>query len=497
MEEDYEIANPKADSLIHSIRSFGYDLSTALADLIDNSITASSKNIWIDFNWDGQSSWISIRDDGNGMTEQELVNSMILGSKNPLLPRPPSDLGRFGLGLKTATFSQCKQLTVATKAKDGAMALRCWDLDYVSKKEEWRLLRKGSENLAPGYFDKIEQGTFVLWDKLDRLVSNDVNVDDEKGQEVFLSHASQVKKHIAMVFHRFLEGKNSLRIWFNDRQVAPWNPFLLDQEATELLTVEPLFVNNKRIEVRPYILPHHSKLSNDDHSKAAGTKGWNAHQGFYVYRNKRMLVAGDWLGLGFQKEEHYKLVRIQIDIPNDLDEEWAIDVKKSKAKPPQNIRQDLKRIARITRERASNIYRHRGKIISRNTKTDFTYLWLQTVKHGKISYVINREHPLVQSSLNTLEGKDSELLSLIKMLEETIPIPMILLNYSEQPDNMRGPFEDSPPKELIVVLEESYKSLSKQGLSVDGIKGRLLLMEPFDLYPEHVISHCERLGGEN
>jgi len=491
MENDYEIANPKAGSLIHSIRSFGYDLSTAIADLIDNSITAMSKNIWIDFNWNGSKSWISIKDDGNGMIEEELVNSMVLGSKNPLLPRPPSDLGRFGLGLKTATFSQCKQLTVATKVKDGSIVIRCWDLDYVSKTEQWRLLKTGSQNLFLNDFENVVKGTFVLWDKLDRIVAEGVDVEDKKGHESFLNHASQVKKHIEMVFHRFLEGPNPLRIWFNERKVVPWNPFLIDQQATELLTVEPLFVENKRVEVRPYILPHFSKLSKEDHAKAGGTKGWNEHQGFYVYRNKRMLVAGDWLGLGFQKEEHYKLARIQIDIPNDLDEEWAIDVKKSKARPPHNIRQDLKRLARLTRDRASNIYRHRGKIISRNTKTDFTYLWQQTVKHGKISYVINRDHPLVKSSLSSLKKKNNEFYSLLRMLEETIPIPMILLNYSEQPDNLKGPFEEVPPKELIIVLDESIKALSKQGLTLDEIKRRLLHMEPFDLYPEHVTSQCE------
>ncbi|ECH9276646.1 ATP-binding protein, partial [Salmonella enterica subsp. enterica] len=136
------------------------------------------------------------------------------------------------------------------------------------------------------------------------VVDEEVKVDDDWAHDHFLEKAAIVKKHLAMVFHRFLEGPNPLKIWFNDKLVSPWNPFLIDLKATELLTVEPLFINGKRIEVRPYVLPHHSKMSQEDHAYGAGTKGWSAHQGFYVYRNKRMLVAGDWLGLGFQKEEH-------------------------------------------------------------------------------------------------------------------------------------------------------------------------------------------------
>ncbi|WP_270406034.1 ATP-binding protein [Paenibacillus timonensis] len=494
--DEYDIAEPKADSLIHSIRSFGYELSTAIADLIDNSITAKAKNVWVNFLWNGAASWISIKDDGIGMTQAELIRAMTLGSKNPLLPRPTNDLGRFGLGLKTATFSQCKQLTVGTKSKGENLVVRCWDLDYVSNCGQWRLLKQGSNNLEKEVFEGLEQGTLVVWDKLDRVVDEEVKVDDDWAHDHFLEKAAIVKKHLAMVFHRFLEGPNPLKIWFNDKLVSPWNPFLIDLKATELLTVEPLFINGKRIEVRPYVLPHHSKMSQEDHAYGAGTKGWSAHQGFYVYRNKRMLVAGDWLGLGFQKEEHYKLARIQIDIPNNLDQEWSIDVKKSKARPPQNIRQDLKRIAKLTRDRASNIYRHRGKVVSRTSSTEFIYLWQQSVKHGKISYKINREHPLIRECSNSIK-ENQTLETLLKMLEETIPIPMILLNYSEQSDNIKGPFEDEPPKELNAVLENSLKALINQGLTISDIKKRLLAMEPFDLYKEYVIARCEEFEEEN
>src|SRR6185437_13270719 len=149
------------------------------------------------------------------------------------------------------------------------------------------------------------------------------------------------------------------------------------------------------IKVKAYILPHISKITDKIHKQAEGPKGWNAQQGFYIYRNERMLVGGDWLGM-FRKEEHYKLARIMIDIPNTLDVEWQIDIKKSVARPPSNIRQELKRIANYTRSEAVKIYRHRGKAIQRALGHEFAMLWIEKVKHGKRFYEVNRDHPIIK-----------------------------------------------------------------------------------------------------
>ncbi len=303
--------------MLESLRAFGYTIQTAIADLIDNSISAETKNVWLQFDWDGSESCISIRDDGKGMTEEELVNAMRLGSRDPLQQRDAKDLGRFGLGLKTASFSQCRRLTVRTKAVAQNSAIRRWDLDYVGQTGEWRLLRSGASGSEKRLtaLEQMESGTVVLWESIDRVVGG-TKTDDSKDHSRFLEMIEDVEKHLAMVFHRFLERKNKLQIWINQRLIEPWNPFLTNEKATQWLPEENLYFQEDRVVVQPYVLPHHSKVDSQTYEKATGPNGWNAQQGFYIYRNERMLVTGDWLGLGLQRDEHCKLARIQVDLPN-------------------------------------------------------------------------------------------------------------------------------------------------------------------------------------
>jgi len=386
-ERDFDLAAPNPSAMIESLRAFGYDLKTAISDLIDNSISANARNIWIDANWAGCRTTICVTDDGLGMNRTELLEAMRLGSKNPLDPRDSADLGRFGLGLKTASFSQCRNLTVRSKKSGESEAQYCWDLEYVTKCGEWRVLKEispESEILFNRLADQVT-GTAVLWQNMDRLVAGD-ETEDKKALDLFLIQLEEVKRHLAMVFHRFLKGKKSIKIFMNDRAIDSWDPFLENHEANQRQPQEILIVSGNKVIITPFVLPHHSKLSAEEHSLASGPRGWNSHQGFYIYRNYRLLVAGDWLGLGFQKEEHYKLARIQVDIPNSLDEDWAIDVRKARANPPKAIRGDLKRIAKLARQTAANIYRHRGKIVARKHSSPDMFVWLDKRRHGKHFY---------------------------------------------------------------------------------------------------------------
>ncbi|MCZ7385823.1 MAG: ATP-binding protein [Candidatus Methanoperedens sp.] len=487
---DFDIAAPDAGAMIESLRAFGYDLPTSISDLIDNSIYAGAKNVWLKFYWNGENSTFSLKDDGCGMNEDELINAMRLGSRNPLEERDPEDLGRFGLGLKTASFSQCRRLTVATKSAGQNIAIRCWDIDQVVKTGEWRLLKITGKN-ADSYFsdlEKMENGTVVLWENIDRIVSG-TRVDNGKDHRLFLERIDSVKYHLAMVFHRFLE-RGRLKIWINERTLEPWDPFLKNKKATQLLNEESLDIT-KKIVVNPYVLPHHSKIDDETHNYAAGPKGWNAQQGFYVYRKERLIVAGSWLGLGFKKEEHYKLARIQIDIPNSMDIQWEIDVRKSIARPPAFLRDDLKRIARLTREKAAEIYRHRGKIIARASASNFVFVWEKKVRHGKIFYSLNRQHPLIKEVLDNPDEYNPTIRALIRLIEETVPSPMIAMDNSENPDKQIKPFEKLPSNELVDVMTEVYKSLLASGLTVQDAQNRLAVMEPFYHYPELVVSFFE------
>lgn len=480
-EDDYDIAEPRASAMIESLRAFGYNLQTAIADLIDNSVSANTRNVWLSFCWDGANSHVSIRDDGYGMTEAQLINAMRPGSQNPLEVRKPGDLGRFGLGLKTASFSQCRRLTVASRSENCLVAIRRWDLDYVNQVDEWQLLRSPAEGSVQKLNDleNMSHGTIVLWECLDRVVG-EVKVDDQKAQDEFLEAVEIVEHHLAMVFHRFLEKRDRLKIWINHRLVEPWNPFLPDAQATQILPLEPLTFKGETVRVQPYVLPHHSKIDPDTYNKAAGTHGWNAQQGFYVYRNERLLVAGDWLGLGgYRKDEHCKLARIQVDLPNSMDSDWNIDIKKSRARPPALLKADLKRIAGLTRKRATEIYRHRGKVIARQTPANYSYLWEQKVKHGKTFYSLNRKHPMLEAVLSQAADLAPTLKALLSIIEETVPVPLIIVDNSEHPYAQAQPFEGANTEDLLKVITQVLDILLKNGWNFKDARSCLSSMEPF------------------
>jgi hypothetical protein len=491
--ESYDIVEPDAGALIESLRGFGYSTRTAIADLIDNSITASARNVWLYFCWDGQNSFISIRDDGNGMAETELINAMRPGSKNPLDTREPSDLGRFGLGLKTASFSQCRKLTVHTCKADHQPATRCWDLDEVTKSGQWRLLKSvtpSTEKYSP-VLGKFSTGTLVVWENLDRIVG-DATLDDIKAKNRFLQTAKEVDFHLGMVFHRYLSRSIKLNIFVYGNQeyskIEPWDPFLIENKATQHLGDETLPYKGQKIYIKAYVLPHHTKLLKTDHSTAGGSAGWNAMQGFYVYRNERLLVAGDWLDLPFTKEEHYKLARIQVDLPNTMDQDWHIDVRKSKAQPPGPLKEDFKRIAKMTRERAVSVYRHKGKIIAHSKSEGFIFPWKRELKLSKVYYRVNQEHPLIQEILKVNEPFRGLIRSFIRLIEETVPVPLIAIDHAEHPEEQTLPFETAPSKEIMQIIQDIYSALQSSGLSKKAARERLINMDPFHNYPELIAS---------
>lgn len=495
MSPDYDIASPGAGELFESLRAFGYDLPTALADVIDNSITAGARNVWIDLQWAGRDSRILIRDDGRGMAEDDLRQAMKPGSLSPLADRAANDLGRFGLGMKTASISQCRCMTVLSKTTQSSPAVRRWDLDYISstKTGEWRLLKRlDLLSLADhALLENQKSGTILFWDRLDTLVG-DAAPDDDVAQRHFRERADAVKQHLSMVFHRFLKGRKAVNLHINGRQIEPWDPFMEDCGFTEPLVTENLTCEGEPTEVKAFILPHHSRISAEEHGAAAGPRGWNAHQGFYIYRNRRLLVAGDWLGLGMQKEEHFKLARIRIDLAHSADLLWQIDVKKSRARPPAALRQDLLRIARTTRGRASSIYRHRGKAIQRQLSDKETFLWTHLMKHGKSFYRINRDHPLVRKVLATSDDR-APVRALFNLIEQTIPAPLIVINNAETPDAFGQPFEDSPA-ELRKAMEAVFDAMVEDGRERAEAARALLLMEPFNNHPELVSAFLDEIA---
>lgn len=489
---------PDPAALIESMRAVGYDLPTAVADLIDNSIAARSTFVKVIFDWDGPQSTMAVVDNGKGMTEEELVAAMRLGSTNPVLEREADDLGRFGLGLKSAGWSQARILTVASRVDGGAVAARCWNLDHVNRVGSWALLTPSEDEIsryAEMLHDEIS-GTVVLLNRLDRLVGDEPR-EDRAALTRFTHAVDLTGRHLAMVFHRFLAGRNAIRIEVNGNALEPWDPFMTGETATQRLPRETFTLNGSPIEVSPYVLPHFSKLSQEQHDRGKGMKGWNAHQGFYVYRAKRLLVAGGWLDLRrMQQEEHLKLARIQVDIDNRLDLEWQIDVKKETAAIPGPLVKEFRRIAEATRRRASDAYRFRGKSVARTRRgaDSIQFVWERVKDRDTHRFRVNREHPVIADLRSLSREQRTVLDKALRLVEENIPVEAIVMEAREEDSNATRPPFHGKVKEVQDMLADAQRALSgKAGIGEKEALAILANVEPFDSFPELIQSAMEEL----
>jgi hypothetical protein len=493
----FEILAPAPSATIESLTGVGYSLKTAIADLVDNSITAMAKNVWLDFRWDGPNSFISILDDGVGMSGELISEAMRPGGKNPLHTRDESDLGRFSLGLKTASWSQSRKVSVWSKTNDGIISSRCWDLDYVAKHNEWRVLTSlvGEPELSK--LERLNSGTLIKWTNLSSPLFEEL-VNSKEGLTHFHEHIGSMQSYLGMVFYRFILGraytnKNSgpLNIFVNGNRTYSWNPFEISGKIFSQVTpLETLEFMGIPLDIKGYILPHKDKLSELEYKSGAGPNGWIEQQGFYVFRAERLLVAGDWLGLGrgkpWVKEEQYRLARISIDIPNKLDQAWSLDIKKSTAMPPPQLRAKLTMLAEKVREDAKKSFIYRGKYGPRPAAPSYISIpaWEQATRNGVLTYRINKKHPLYLGLREKLGALTSDFDSTIRMIEESVPIQKIWIDAAESDQNHAIPYEGLDV-ELRSDIRKMYKFLISKMDSVKAIE-LIKASDPFNRYPELV-----------
>ena len=488
---DWELSAPDASAMIEALRGVGYSLPTALADIVDNSVSALARLVRIDFSWAGQHSWVRVADDGHGMDAVELSSAMRLGAKHPLDTRDQRDLGRFGLGLKTASFSQCRRLTVAS-SRHGQISIRRWDLDHIAKVREWQLFMFAApESVNLINVDAAVAGTCVLWEVLDR-VPGPYAASRAKGEGAFLEAIDQVERHLAMVFHRYLSDQSRpLRILLNGVDIQPWDPFVERHPATIRRPVERLQTVNGPLEVQGFILPHRDRLEGDQWERAAGPDGWTAQQGFYVYRNRRLLVAGSWLGLGtgqaWTKEEAHKLARLRLDIENSSDGDWKIDIKKSTASPPQELRPRLRELAEDVRAEARRVFAHRGSYGTSRANAALVHAWIAREVKGAVTYRIDRKHPVVSEVISRTNDQAALLEAMLAVIEQTVPVQKIWLDAVEKGEVQGMVIGDAPSQDVSTMLEAVYAGMrSRIGLPAAQAKHQLLCMEPFSRYPDLV-----------
>lgn len=468
---------PDPTSLMESMRAVGYSVETAIADLVDNSISANASQIDIQYDASLEYPYIAILDNGHGMSADQLTNAMRHGSTNPTDKRSPEDLGRFGLGLKTASLSQCRKLTVLSK-RDGVLSARRWDLDVVEDKGRWYVVVPGESELSTmpmwNRLQMLENGTLVIWQDLDRLMAG--ARDQQKEMTVRLR---PLYEHLALVFHRFTrdEGKHkAIHITLNGLAIPERDPFLSRNHFRQPLEGQriryDLDGNAVYVNVQPVILPPISKLKPDEIELAGGSDGLRGTQGFYVYRNRRLVIWGTWFRL-VPKQEFYKLTRVQVDIPNSFDALWALDIKKSAAYPPDIIRERLKSLIEHFAGFSKKTITYRGR---RTGRQDYIPAWNRIEPgNGTFRYEINPEHVLIQSLANTLDAPGKRLFqSLLSLLAESLPLEGI---YADMCGDQRP-----GPAEIKEKLLDLAREILSNAPSLDA--SQLLALDPFARHPD-------------
>lgn len=441
-----EIVPPNVGNFIESLREIGYSTEVAVADLLDNSITAESSEIKI-YAVTKPNVSFAILDNGNGMSEESLVEAMRLANTSPKQIRDKNDLGRFGLGLKTASFSQCKKLTVITKYKN-QISCRQWDLNYISEKNEWLLITPKDYSSLPLYddFRKLSSGTLVVWEEIDKITSSN-----------FAEMIDKLRKHLSLVFHKFLEGQIPLKkinILVNNNPVKAFNPFNINHPATQQIASEKINIHGLSVTIQPFILPHHSKISQQEYELYATEDGYVKSQGFYLYRENRIIIYGTWWGLHKAVDAH-KLIRVRIEIPNSMDSYWGIDIKKSMARPAEVIKSDLRRIITQVIDKGSRPFLVRGKKIEDKTIIQF---WETFPMKENLRFAINLKHPLFIDLLSSLDDYQKEKLKhYLNGIQAYLPLDAIHSKLQTNPHSIKqeSALTEDDINKLLIMLQES------------------------------------------
>lgn len=430
---------PTADVLMFSMRAMGYTFEAAIADVIDNSISASASLIELGFPVSPAACYITISDNGTGMLPEELFDAMKYGSQLKGQIREENDLGRFGLGLKAASLSQCRKLTVISK-KNGTKSAMIWDLDIVEKEKDWAIVVCSDEEIAhlhnTEWLDDKDSGTVVIWENFDIL-------EKDIGQSSLYYELQKLEdttaEYLSLIFHRFLNrraGEKAARVCIKvgEYDLIGLDPFLENHKKTNPRRMIEIAVPDSQgtecyVTAQPYILPFQKDMSKEDLKRIGGVENYRTKQGFYIYRNERLIIWGTWFGR--PKGELTKHARIKVDIPNTLDDLWSIDIKKQRAKIPSVIKQRLTRAVDEAMDIAIRAQKYRGRIEKLNQNID--YIWDRVSRReGIYTYHINREARIFDLLKDQLSDEAWQRLTLVlDEIENAVPYQQIYIDKSQ------------------------------------------------------------------
>ncbi len=425
---------PSPDVLMNSMRSMGYSFKSAIADIIDNSISAFAKNIEIIFPTNSlEEPYVAIIDDGCGMDDNELFNAMKYGSVKENYSE--FDLGRYGLGLKSASLSQCRVLTVISKKNNVYSCFR-WDLDDVLITKKWECLKlEKNEYERLVHFDKLnklDSGTLVLWQNFDVAYKKfDGNILSFLSEEMF-----DAEEHIKLTYHRFLNAKDRINIYINNVKLIGYDPFLEEYRKHPKLDCRKPQELDEGVIIQQYILPHQVDLSRDDIDALGGMDAIRDQQGFFVYRNNRLIIHSTWFKLAAKNisPELYKYGRIKVDIPNSMDDVWEIDIKKQNAVVPRKIINMLKNAVGNVCRKSTNKTTKRARL---TTEINDDHLWSKSLtRENKDVFFINQNSKFIRNFLDDFDDKDkTKILRLLDVISQSIPYDDIYNSVCQKNQN--------------------------------------------------------------
>lgn len=479
---------PPAKTLITGIRAIGYNFSTAVADIIDNSISAQANRIDVISDVSDNKAFAEFLDNGVGMTYGELENAMLLGSNRDGREDSEVELGRFGLGLKSASLSQCRVFTVVSKIRDELNAI-AFDLNLIESENKWNLwvLDNDEISIIPN-IDKLldySSGTLVVWCEFDKIQGSAKNFEDS-----FRDAIAEAKRHVELVFHRFYA---THEMFFNFRRIEKRDPFLCGSTPRQQTghTERPK-VHGQVISVTPYSLPYWNTITDEEKALLGYPKSLHDDQGFYLYRNKRLISWGSWLRMGLKSEQN-KLARIQVDIPSSLDSIWMLDVKKSSARIPDVIREQLRASVKDSFVRSRKAVRFPGLKEQRAENP----VWIRTINmHEKTAlYSINRDNPLVVELFDNLGQGEAKLLEiLLSQIETSLPKHSIWNDHTDESVQLPDRNNVVDKEQLISELSDIL-TMAKPEDKAD-LLDRLLNSEAYSTLKDHADSITRRIIGQ-
>ena len=478
--------------IVKTLSYSGYTLKSALADIIDNSIGANATEIKINFNFDSMTNidtWnVQIIDNGHGMNSKELEQAIKMGSCNMDDERSKSDLGRYGMGMKTASFSQADYFQVTSKRENEKITSKAIDKRIIEDSNSW---------IGLDYDDSVDErlitshGTIVEWKKL-RFIENNSNPENDMIEKI-----KEVVDYVGMIFHRFIESKKVV-IRIQDLPVEPWDPCFVGDLRTNIIYNQPYKYNDELINIKACILPSSKQLSLEEEEKQFKNDSLK-YQGFYVYRNDRIIIPGGWLNINkLSKHSKYNCVRISVDINSKLDSIFDVDFLKTKIIFPKSINEHLKYIADTARSQAKERIIKTGLGNAKMLKDKDKNVW--NVKESKdgLEYSINFEHPLINEYIKDIPKDNLDNINkLLKLLVSTVPKIMtdiktnVVSNYSDK--DIESQIETIRKKRIGANINEFMNNPEKFD---NNIKNELIRMEPFNKHIEIVELYFEKLKKE-